>query len=339
MRLELFETDLDDHEFALLEAAILHALIHASLSDEDLYPLLVRLWTWRMPPVDWPPQAAAVARRCATALAADATCELETFVYAPTDLSLQATRVAIVTELGLTASDLLAALEHHWQQLAGLEMPVDAGCSLLAFARHVLLEPLVGACALIWSTLETPSTTSSPATSAWDEWSPVDSGAWSAVVAAELSRLGQPTPHVPGDGDAAAELLALARAAVLETRDGQAHVAASIVRTSGWPGAPDLIVPFANRAIELALDRVDDIDPETDNDQLVDTIHDQLMPTEVVLVGWANDPSFGTLSDPGNSARTGREMLHETASCLLSSLAWAAVEVIRATRRTAPPDA
>lgn len=103
-----------------------------------------------------------MARRCATALAGRAACKLESFVFAPTDKSLRAARDAIITDLGLTRGDLLAALAERWEQLADLAMPTGRGCSLLAFARHVLQEPVVGACALIWSTLEAAASTAGP---------------------------------------------------------------------------------------------------------------------------------------------------------------------------------
>ena len=59
----------------------------------------------------------------------------------------------IVTDLLLTPSELLSALVDHWDG-SRPQIPSNGGCSLLAFARHALLEPVVGACALIWSTLD-----------------------------------------------------------------------------------------------------------------------------------------------------------------------------------------
>jgi hypothetical protein len=140
-----------------------------------------------------------------------------------------------------------------------------------------LLEPLVGAYALIWSTLDSPA--SAPAVeapSSRGEWSPVDRDGWFAAVAAELIRLGHPAPRLPPDADDVAHLLACARAASLRSPDGARLVAASIVRMSGWPGATDIIDPIAARAVDCALEHMDDVDPETDNDALVDTVQDLL---------------------------------------------------------------
>jgi hypothetical protein len=255
-------------------------------------------------------------------------------MYAPRDESLRAAREAVITDLALTQRDLLAALTEHWEQLADLEMPTGGGCSLLAFAQHVLLEPVVGACALIWSMLETnTSTATADATVAWDEWCPLTSGDGSAVVASELARVGRPAEHVPEDADAAAQLLAAARAALLGCDDGPALVAASIVRTSGWPGATDIIAPIAAQTVDLALRHLDAADPRTDNDELVDLIQTRLMPSDELLIGWARDPSFGTLRDPAGSSRTGAKILNDAADRLIWSLARAAVEVTAARRR------
>lgn len=230
--------------------------------------------------------------------------------------------------------DRAAALADHWEHVADLEMPAGGDCSLLAFARHVLLEPVVGACALIWSTLEaTASTAGAEATITWDEWSPVTSGDGSGVVAVELDRLGRSAQHVPADADDAARLLASARAALLGCNDGPALVAASILQVSGWPGPTDIIVSTAAQAVDGALRRIDDVDPETDNDELVDLIQTRLMPSDQLLIGWARNASFGTLSDPAGSSRTGAEMLHDAADRLIWSLTRAAVEVAAAKRR------
>jgi hypothetical protein len=141
--IDLWDTDLDERGFVLLAEMILRATREAALSDEDLYPLLVRLWNGRPPLVAWPPEAPAIARRCAVALAAQATCELDGATYAPTDRSVKAAGEAVVAELRLTSSELLSALADHWAEVADSEMP-NGGSSLLAFARHVLLDPVAG---------------------------------------------------------------------------------------------------------------------------------------------------------------------------------------------------
>lgn len=103
------------------------------------------------------------------------------------------------------------------------------------------------------------------ATITWDDWSPVDIDDWSGVVAHELGRLVQPVQRVPADPDAAADRLVSARAALLGSQDGAERVAASIVRTSGWPGETDIVDPIAARAVGCALGHISDIDPATDN--------------------------------------------------------------------------
>lgn len=335
--LDLFDRADDDNAFALLGVTILRAVSDSALSDEDAYPLLVRFWNGDWPRIDWPAHAPAVARRCAAALAERGTCELESLLYAPTNESLRLARDAIIADLGLTAAELLAALAEHWDEVAALEMPTDGSCSLLAFARHVLLEPLVGACAMIWSTLNAEAmsaTAGSQITISWQEWSPVAIDDWVAVVAAELVRLGRPADPVP-DGDLAADLLASARAAVLGSHDGAARVAASIVRTSCWPGPIDIIDPIASAAIAGALVHVDELDPATDNDGLVDLVQGQVLPPDEDLTGWVRDTSFGTLYDHACSARTGADMLQTAADWLTWSIARAALEAAAATRR--PP--
>src|ERR1044072_7541545 len=101
-------------------------------------------------------------------------------------------------------------------------MPGGRGVSLLACARHVLLEPLVGACALIWSTLDasSSSTAMGEAVISWEEWSPIEIDDWGGVVAVELARLGRPAQDLPADGDEWAELLAAARSKWVEAHDG-----------------------------------------------------------------------------------------------------------------------
>jgi hypothetical protein len=332
VRIDLWGTDLKDHEFVLLGATILRAARRGTLSDADLYPLLVRLWNGRLPTA-WPAGAPMVARRCATALAARAACELEGATCAPTDRSLKAAREAVVAELRLTPNALLSALVDHWDDVAGLEMPSGGGCSLLAFARHVLLEPLIGAVALIWSTLDSSPGRPECADLAWDEWSVLAGSDWSAVVAAELVELGRPGRRVPDDADEAAGLLAYARAALIQSADDRGAVAASIVRTSGWPGGTELIAPLARQAVDVALQRHKDTDPETDNEQLIEAIQAHLMPDETIIMGWIRDPSYGTLSDHDGSSRTGVEMLHTAADWLTWSLARTATEVVQAMRK------
>ena len=99
---------------------------------------------------------------------------------------------------------------------------------------------------------------------------------------------------------------------------------------SGWPGATDIIDPIAARAVDCALEHMDDVDPETDNDALVDTVQDLLLPGDAALLGWVRDPSFGALRDHAGSARTGAEMLDTAADWLTWSIAQASVEVAAA---------
>jgi hypothetical protein len=336
VRIDLWETDLDDRGFVLLGETILHAARDAALSDEDLYPLLVRLWNGCPPPVAWPPAAPKIARRCAAALAAQGICELDGATCAPTDLSLKAARKAVVAELNITPSELLSVLADHWAEVADLEMPTGGGCSLLAFAQHVLLEPLVGAAALLWSALDSPPGRPECTDQAWDDWSPVAGSNWTAVVAAEFGELGRPAEDVPEDADEAAGLLASARADLIRSRGDRVAVAASIVRTSGWPGATGVVAPFASEALDLALQRSEDVDPETDNDELIDAIQRRLMPDDGILIEWIRDPSYGTLSDRDGSSRTGVEMLHTAADWLMWSFACAAVEVVGAMSKASP---
>jgi len=122
------------------------------------------------------------------------------------------------------------------------------------------------------------------ATIDWAEWTPVMSDDWSGVVAAEMALLGRPTPQLPAGADQCAEVLACSHAMSLGVRGGAARVAASIVRTSGWPGETDTIDPIAGRAVECAMDRVDDVDPESDNAQLVEVIQRRLLPADEVLI-------------------------------------------------------
>ena len=102
---------------------------------------------------------------------------------------------------------------------------------------------------------------------------------------------------------------------------------------TGWPGDTDLIAPLVRRAVDLALQRQKDVDPETDNEQLIEAIQAHLMPDETILIGWIRDPSYGTLSDHDGSSRTGVEMLHTAADWLTWSLARTATEVVQAMRK------
>lgn len=101
MRWELFDEP-GDHEIGLLGDSIMYAAWESTLSDADLYPLLVKFWTGRPPAVDWPPNAPAVARRCAEALASRDSCQLDVYLYGPTRESLKAALDAVVSDLGLT---------------------------------------------------------------------------------------------------------------------------------------------------------------------------------------------------------------------------------------------
>lgn len=340
VRVDLWDNDRDDFDFALLSDTILRASSESRLSDDDLYPLLVRLWVGGWPQVDWPPAAPALTRRCATALAAKGSSVMDAMLRAPTTQALTAAREAIIAELDLTEGMLLSALADRWEQLADAELPIDSGRTLLAFARNVLLEPTVGACAMLWSTLEsTPGTVTCAAAIAWDDWSPIDIDDWSGVVASEIARLGLPVQPMPADGDVVAGFLASARASVLRANGGLSAIAESLVRTSCWPGDTALIDPLASRALKLAMQHVDAIDPETDNDDICDSIQLRLIPPDAALKLWVRDPSFGSLSDHTGSARTGVELLHEIVGWLTWSLARDAVDIAGVMGRVSSPDA
>lgn len=332
VRLDLFGEP-GDEEFGVLGDSIMFAAWESTLSDADLYPLLVRFWTGDPPAVDWPPKAPAVARRCAHALATRGSCELDTYLYGPTGASLKAALDAVVADLGLTPGDLLAALADHWPQLESLEMPLNIECTLLAFARHALLDPVAGPCALLWSTLNAESGTASRVEPmGWEHWSPLGGDDWSEVVAAELARLGRPVVGVPSDEDEAGELLASARATVLQLHGGRGLVAESIIRTLGWPGGTDLIDGLAASAVDLGLRHIDEVNAQKDNEDIVDVIQGRLIPQDDELREWIRDPAFGTLRDDAGAACTGAEMLEEAAGWLTWSLARASVEVVRAVR-------
>jgi hypothetical protein len=333
--LDRWDGDLDDYEFAFYGATIVRALSESRLSDEDGYPLLVQFASGHVPWVDWPPEAPRIARRCATVLAARGTCDLDTFVCAPRQEALVAARDAIIADVSLTPAGLLAVLADHWEQLAHLEMPIDSQRTLLAFDEEVLLEPDVAACAYIWSTLE-PASSSAPdpeASPAWSGWSAVAADDWSNVVSAELNRLGRGAQHVPDDLDEATMLLAAGRAAVLQADGDIAQIAASIVRTTGCPNDTGHIDALARRAIELARQHLDDIEPGCDNDEIVDSVQRELVPFPDVLREWIRDPCFGTLHDDVGSS-TGADMLRAAADWLTWSVARDAVDVIIAIRES-----
>jgi hypothetical protein len=218
VRMDLFESMSDDHDWNLLEASVLEAARESTPSDDDLYPLLARLWTRTLPPADWPPRAPSVARRCAVALVSRRACEIDRQWGFPTDESVRTVREAVIDELALSAADLLAVLAEHWPQVASLEMPIDEGSSLLAFAEEVLLKPLVGAGLQLWLVLRTPlpvlrERTDPGGRDGWDEWSILSGDDWGDLADAELIRLGHRRRELPEVGDESAWLLADARAA------------------------------------------------------------------------------------------------------------------------------
>jgi hypothetical protein len=119
---------------------------------------------------------------------------------------------------------------------------------------------------------------------------------------------------------------------VLRDRGDPRAVAASIVRTECSPGATDVIDALALGAVQFALQRRDDIDVDTENNEIVEAIQHR-MAADDELVSWMRDPAFATLIDPAvGSARTGDDLLLEDADWLTWSMTWAAVETVRATR-------
>ena len=333
VRPELSGEDIyDNRKFASHLATIVRAIRAATLSDEDLYRLLVSISTGTQP-VDWPPDAPVLARRCATALASQRTCELG-IQSTPTDESVRMARDAICVELELKPSDLLAVLADHWSSVSGIKMPRSAGRSLLAFAEYVLLEPIAAACALIWSALDPPPSLRFVKTDEWNEWSPLAGRDWNDAVRIELANLGV-SDDTPAEHNAG-ELLASARAQVLRTRAEPALIAESIVRTSGWPGQPKLIDGLANHAVSLALEQISDSGSESDTDTIVAEIQRNMTPRPEVLIVWARDPSFGTLFDYCGDASTGAEMHQAAVYWLTWSLARSAAEVVVASRRLPP---
>lgn len=91
-----------------------------------------------------------------------------------------------------------------------------------------------------------------------------------------------------------------------------------------------MIEARALQAVRLALDRRRDIELESENEEIVDAVQRGVLVADSDLVGWVRDPAFATLIDPVGSARTGGELLREGAAWVTWSLAWAAVEAIRA---------
>ena len=332
VRPELSGEDIhDDRKFASHLATMVRAIRAATLSDEDLYPVLAGFLPGTQP-VDWPPHAPALARRCATALASQQPCELG-IRSMPTDNSIRMARDAISVELQLKPSDLLALLADHWSTLSGIKMPRSEGRSLLAFAEYVLLEPIAGACALIWSALDPPPCITFARTDEWNEWAPLAGRDWNHAVRIELAHLGISDDTLAEHNGG--ELLASARAQVLRTSAEPALIAESIVRTSGWPGQPKLIAEVANHAVSLALKQMR-ISPKSETDTIVAAIRRNMTPGPEVLTEWARDPSVGTLYDYCGDASTGAEMLEEAVSWLTWSLARSAVEVVVALRRSPP---
>ena len=326
---ELLARELDSADAEALADSVLRAARDEKLSDRDLYPLLVRIWTGRHPIVDWPPHAHQIARRCAIELAVQQPCELAMSSWGPNDRSLQQARELIVSDLALVPADLLAELAMCWSQAASLDMPRDGAQTLLAFAQHVLLEPLVGACALMWSTQRPTHDLGQR----WGPWSPLPGNDWCQVIQAELSALGRDS-GVPDDVEHADAMLASTRAHALRNGADQALIATSIVRTGGWPGQGEIAVDLAARALDCALSRINDIDPSTDNDEVVEAIICGITPPTELLAQWARDASFGRLEVPQGSVSTGADMLRQAAKWLSWSVAVAAVDVVAAIRQS-----
>ena len=57
VRMDLLDVETDDYAFAVFGLTIVRTVTEASLSDDDVYPLLVRYWNGDWPLVDWPPDA------------------------------------------------------------------------------------------------------------------------------------------------------------------------------------------------------------------------------------------------------------------------------------------
>jgi hypothetical protein len=336
VRVELFDTVDDDDDYRELQTSIMTAARDATLSDTDLYLLLARYWIGR-PPFDWPPDAAAVARRCAVALAG-LPVELELDGGRPTDRTRQLAEQAVIEDLQLSPTGLLAVLADHWQQLARRRVPSRWEYSLLDIARELLLEPVAGACIVLWSTLRPaeakPAAGPAPGLRGWDTWSidfDDDDHVWIQVAGAELVRLGQPALRLVNSLYDIAVLLARARADLICERGDLELVSASIVRTTGWPGDRAIITPLSQTALELALGHVDDILLRAGIGglaEIADAVARQLMPSEDALIEWVRDPSFARLGRLSRRQDTAEEMCRDAARWLNWTLAHAAVEVL-----------
>jgi hypothetical protein len=337
VRVELFDTVDNDDSYHELQTSIMTAARDATLSDEDLYPLLARYWIGR-PPFDWPPDAPAVARRCAVALAGRPVV-LEMDGGRPSDRTRQLAEQAVIEDLQLTPAELLAVLADHWQQLARRNVASGWQYSLLDIARQLLLEPVAGACVVLWWTLRPGAVTpaagpAAPGLRGWDAWSidfDDDDDVWVQVTGAELSRLGQPALRLVDDVIDSGVLLARARADLICERGDIELVSASIVRTTGWPGDRAIIMPLSQRALELALGHIDDMLLRAGMGglaEITDAVARQLMPSDDVLTAWVRDPSFAKLGRLSRRQDTAEGMRRDAAHWLNWTLACAAVEVL-----------
>jgi hypothetical protein len=336
VRVELFNTVDNNDDYPELQTSILTAARDATLSDEDLYPLLARYWIGR-PPFDWPPDAAAVARRCAVALAAG-TGALELDAGRPSDRTRQLAEQAVIEDLQLTPSDLLAVLADHWQPLARRQVPSGWQYSLLDIARRLLLAPVAGACIVLWSTLqpavEPAAGPATPGLSGWDTWSidlDADGHLWLQLTGAELVRLGQPALRLVDNTHDSAVLLARARAELICEHGDLELVSASIARTTGWPGDRAIITQLSQKAVELALGHIDDMLLRVGMGGLAEiaaAVARGLMPSDDALTEWVRDPSFARLGRLSRRMDTAEDMRRDAAQWLNWTLAYAAVEVL-----------
>ena len=236
-------------------------------------------------------------------------------------------------------AELLAVLADHWQQLARRQVPSGWQYSLLDIARQLLLEPVAGACIVLWSTLQPAAVTpaagpAAPGLSGWDTWSidfDDDEHVWIQVAGAELVRLGQPALRLVDRVHDSAVLLARARADLIRERGDLELVSASIVRTTGWPGDRAIITPLSQRALELALGHIDDMLLRVRMGGLAEiaaVVARQLMPSDDALTEWVRDPSFARLGRLSRRQDTAEGMRRDAAQWLNWTLAYAAVEVL-----------
>lgn len=336
VRIELFDTVDDPDDYLELQTSIMTAARDATLSDEDLYPLLARYWIGR-PPFEWPPGAAAVARRCAVALAARPV-EFELDGGRPSDRTRLLAEEAVIEDLQLTPAKLLAVLADHWQQLARRQVPSGWQYSLLDIARRLLLEPVAGACIVLWWTLQPAAVQpaagpAEPGLGGWDAWSidfADDVDVRVQVAGAELVRLGQPALRLADHVNDRA-VLARARADVICERGDLALVAASIARTTGWPADRAIITQLSQRALALALGHIDDMllrvrigGPA----EIAAVVARQLMPSDDALTEWVRDPSFARFGRLSRRQDTAEGIRRDAARWLNWILAYAAVEVV-----------